>query len=66
MIHYRVIHRSCLLGPVTRLPGKVLVVGGAYRGGFREKLQKAFPVSDKASASQLQHGLAAGQGQANQ
>ncbi|GAB0180530.1 mitochondrial enolase superfamily member 1 [Grus japonensis] len=56
-----------LWGPVLGLCGKVLVVGGGgYRGGFCEKLLEVPPVSDRASASQLQDGPAAGQGQANQ
>jgi len=49
-----------------RLHGKVLVLGGGYRGGFCEKLPEASPMSDKASASQLQDGPTAGQGQAKQ
>jgi len=36
-----------------------------YRGSFCEKLREASPMSDEASASQLQDGTAAGQGQAN-
>ncbi|GAB0209844.1 mitochondrial enolase superfamily member 1 [Grus japonensis] len=40
--------------------------GGGYRGGFCEKLLEASPVSDRANASRLQDGPAAGQGQANQ
>ena len=43
------------------LGGKVLVAGGDYRGGFCEKLWEASPLSDKASASRLQDGPAAGQ-----
>jgi len=38
---------------VSGFCGKVLVVGG-YRGGFCEKLREASPMSDRASASQLQ------------
>ncbi|GAB0189933.1 hypothetical protein GRJ2_001458600 [Grus japonensis] len=40
--------------------------GRGYRGGFCEKLLEASPVSDRANASRLQDGSAAGQGQANQ
>jgi len=47
------------------LCGKALVAGG-YRGGFCEKLREASPMSDKASASWLEDGPAAGQSQANQ
>jgi len=47
---------------VPGLRGQVVVVKGGYRGGFCEKLLEASPVSDRASASQLQDGPAAGQG----
>ena len=50
---------------VTGSHGKGLVAGG-YRGGFCEKLREASPMADKASASWLQDGPAAGQGQASQ
>jgi len=50
---------------VLDLHGKVLVARG-YRGGFCEKLLEASPMSDRANASRLQDGPAAGQGQANQ
>ena len=43
------------------LCGKILVAGG-YMGGFCEKLLEASPVSDRANASRLQEGPAAGQG----
>jgi len=51
---------------VVGLRGKVLVVGEIYRGGFCEKLQEASPMFDRASASWLSDGSAAGQGQAHQ
>jgi len=47
------------------LHGKVLVAG-AYRGGFCEKLREASPMSDEASASLLEDGPTTGQGQVNQ
>jgi len=54
-----------LLPPVLGLRGEVLVAGD-YRGGFCEKLLEASPMSDAASASRLQDGPTAGQGQAHQ
>ena len=54
------------MGSVLGLRGKLLVVGGGYRGGFCEKLPEASPMSHKASASWLWDGPGAGQGQANQ
>ena len=45
--------------------GYILVVGG-YKDGFCEKLLEASPVSDRASASQLQEGPTAGKGRAHQ
>ncbi|KAK4826352.1 hypothetical protein QYF61_007946 [Mycteria americana] len=51
----------CVLG----LRDKVLVAGGlqvAYRGGLCEKMLEASPMSDRASASQLQDRRTAGQG----
>ena len=39
---------------------------GGYRGGFCEKLLEASPLSDRANASRLQDGHAAGQGRAQQ
>lgn len=49
-------------GSAPGLYGQVLVV----EGGFYEKIPGTFPMSDRASASQVQDGPTAGQGQAHQ
>jgi len=50
---------------VLGLHGKVLVAGG-LQDVFCEKLLETSHTSDRANASQLQDGPAAGQGQAHQ
>lgn len=58
-------HRERLPAIVLGFNGKVLVVGG-YKGGFCEELLEASPMSDRSSASWVQDGPAARQGQAHQ
>ena len=61
MVRRHVRKTAAIKQVVLGLRGEILVAGG-YRCGFCEKLLEASPVSDRANASLLQDGPAAGQG----
>jgi len=69
MLHEGYTGVRVLSSPVERCIGFAwhdFDIGGRYRGGFCEKLLEALPMSDKANATRLQDGPAAGQIQAHQ